>query len=194
MNFQWPEGATPIDADEAEALIPSLSTQAELNEFEAHNILQAQMWARTSRSIKSKLLSEQVLRQLHREMFRHTWKWAGTYRLTQKSIGCETWQIGTKLHEFLDDIVIWLEHQTYPPAEIAARFHHRLVWIHPFPNGNGRFARLATDLFCEQQGWPVPTWGSANLNAIGDVRKAYIAALQAADKHDFAPLIDQMGQ
>ena len=77
-----------------------------------------------------------------------------------------------------------------PPDEIAARFHHRLVQIHGFPNGNGRHARVATDLLLKRIGQKPFTWGSANLVGDGDVRERYIAAIRAADNHDIGPLVE----
>jgi Fic family protein len=73
--------------------------------------------------------------------------------------------------------------------ELAVRFHHRLVSIHPFANGNGRWSRMAGDLLAVQRGARRFTWGRANLQNIGDVRRAYIDALRAADKHDPRPPI-----
>jgi Fic family protein len=69
------------------------------------------------------------------------------------------------------------------------RFHHPLVFVHPFPNGNGRWSRLAADLMAVQQGGPCFTWGSTSLQAPDDVRRAYIDALHAADDHDLSPLV-----
>jgi len=188
MIFDLPEGATPIDVDEAQGLIPAIATQAELNEFEAANIVEGEVWARRSRKIRSSLLDQDTLRLLHKRMFGETWIWAGRYRTTQKNIGVAAWQIGTSLRTLTDDLKIWIEYATYPPVEIAARVHHRLVWIHPFVNGNGRFARLATDLLCEQRHWPVPTWGSTSLVKQSQTRRDYIHALQMADSSDYAPL------
>ncbi|MBS1717813.1 MAG: mobile mystery protein B [Armatimonadetes bacterium] len=189
IDFSWPDGATPIDPEDLAGLIPSITTQAELNEFEARNILEAIIWAESSRKIKQSLLDQSTLRLLHARMFGRTWKWAGKYRQTQKNIGCESWQIPTMMKTLEEDAKTWLQLQTYSPDEIKARFHHRLVWIHPFVNGNGRFARLATDLLCEQQGWPLSAWGSSDLVQPGEARAAYITALRAADGHDFALLI-----
>jgi len=188
MKLDWPEGATPIDADEAQGLIPALATQAELNDFEASNIMEGESWARRSRKVKASLLEQGTLRLLHKQMFGDTWYWAGKYRTTQKNIGCAAWQISTCMINLEGDVKTWLEQGTYPPEEIAARFHHRLVWIHPFVNGNGRFARLATDLLCGRQSWRVPTWGSTNLVRQSQTRHDYVHALQMADAGDFAPL------
>lgn len=77
----------------------------------------------------------------------------------------------------------------YPPDKIAVRFHHRLVFIHPFPNGNGRHARLMADLLVERLGQPRFTWGSRSLIDASETRQRYIAALQAADASDYAPLL-----
>ncbi len=189
IAFQRSEGATPIDLDEAQGLIPNLSTQVELNEFELLNIAEAVRWAAKNRQIRTELLAAETLRRLHREMFGKTWRWAGSYRLTQKTIGVEAYRISSEVKYLLDDVKYWIENSTYEPVEIAARFHHRLVLIHAFPNGNGRHARLATDLLCEQLGWPKSTWGASDLVEIGPARTRYLQALRVADTHDLAPLI-----
>ncbi len=191
MNAEQHNGATPIDPNEAEGLIPSLSTQAELNEFEASNMDFAKIWANKSTKIKRNLLDQQTLKLLHNRMFGKTWRWAGSYRRTQKSIGCDAWNIAAELKSLLDDVDVWLKSKAYTPNEIAARFHHRLVLIHPFPNGNGRFARLATDLLCQQQGWKVSAWGHSNLIA-GAARTEYISSLRAADSSNYESLISFM--
>lgn len=189
IEFEYPEGATPIDPEEADGLIPSLSTQRELNEFEALNITEAVHWADKSTKIKRNLLEADTLRLLHKNMFGMTWKWAGSYRSTQKNIGCEAWRISSEMKMLLDDVEFWLNNGTYQSDEIAARFHHRLVFIHAYANGNGRHARLATDLLCKQMGVPLPTWGSSDLVSAGSVRSAYLESLRAADRGDFEPLI-----
>jgi len=186
MRFEQPPGSTPIDLDEAAGLIPGLSLQSELNEFEADNIFRALLWARRRRLVPT---TPDSLRLLHRRMFDRTWRWAGEFRLTQKSIGVEAFRIPSELRILCDDLAYWLANGTYPPDELLARFHHRLVYIHPFANGNGRHARLAADLLAVSQNWPPPTWGSADLNRTGNSREAYIAALRAADAHDLGPLV-----
>jgi Fic-DOC domain mobile mystery protein B len=93
------------------------------------------------------------------------------------------------LHQVLDDVRYWIEHNSYPPDEIAVRFHHRLVSVHPFPNGNGRWSRLAADVLIIQLKGKRFTWGDADLRSAGEARTAYIAALRAADGHDLGPLV-----
>jgi len=185
-------GLTPIDPDESEGLIPSIAVQSELNAFEAQGILSATLWASGNKRFLRTLLTDSGLRELHRRMFRSVWKWAGTYRKTQKSIGVESYRISTEVRNLVSDTQTWIDHRSYEPPEIAARFHHRLVEIHPFPNGNGRHARLATDLLCEREGWPLSLWGASDLVQPSEVRRAYIEALRAADRRDYGPLIDFM--
>jgi Fic-DOC domain mobile mystery protein B len=182
------DGSTPLTPEERDALIPSYITQRrELNEAEQIGIADADRWAFSRRR---DVLSEEFLCQLHRRMFANVWKWAGQFRTTPRNIGVETWQIGPMLRELLDDVRYWIEHQTFGPDEIAVRFHHRLVFIHPFPNGNGRLSRMAADLLIVQLGGKRLTWGSGNLVAIAELRKRYINALRQADDHVIEPLID----
>jgi Fic-DOC domain mobile mystery protein B len=192
VRFDDPPGATPIDPEEASALIPSLSTQEELNEFEELNILEAVRWSRSSLKLERELLTFGGLQLLHKRMFDRTLKWAGQFRLTQKSIGVEAYRIVPELHGLTEDCKVWLTVGSYPPDEIAARFHHRLVWIHPFPNGNGRHARLATDLLTRYKHWRPFTWGSGNIARESGTRRAYIDSLRRADSGDIEPLMEFM--
>jgi Fic-DOC domain mobile mystery protein B len=187
FEIHHPPGATPLDADERASLMPGhIATQGELNEWEQLNILHGEGWARSQRR---EILDEQFLRRLHREMFGETWRWAGRFRTSDKNIGVDWLRIGVEVKNLLDDIRFQVELGTMPPDEIAVRFHHRLVAIHPFPNGNGRHARLMADLLAERLGRPRFTWGGANLIDANATRQRYIAALRAADGRDIAPLL-----
>jgi Fic-DOC domain mobile mystery protein B len=181
------DASTPLTAEEREGLIPSYITlRGELNEAEQANILEGDAWAF---SRKRNVLDESFLSTLHKRMYGNVWRWAGTYRKSQKNIGIEFHKIPTELRKLLDDCRYWVENNTYSPDEIAARFHHRLVWIHCYPNGNGRHARLAADLLLTAFGSKRFSWGSANLIDAGATRAAYVAALRNADNHDYAPLL-----
>jgi len=187
VNLEYPPGATPLDADELASLIPGhITTQGELNEWEQLNIVQGESWARKQRK---EILNDAFLRELHRQMFGETWKWAGEFRRSDKNIGVDWLKIGVELRKLLDDVRYQVEHGSFPADEIAVRFHHRLVFIHPFPNGNGRHARLMADLLVERLGQKRFSWGRHNLVEAGETRQAYIAALQAADGRNYAPLI-----
>ena len=182
-----PAGATSLDADELASLIPShVATQGELNEWEQLNIVQGELWARKQRK---DVLNEGFVRLLHKRMFGQTWKWAGEFRRSDKNIGVDWRNIGMNRKNLLDDVRYQVEHGSLPADEIAIRFHHRLVAIHPFPNGNGRHARTRADLVVERLGQPRFSWGSHSLTDAGEARQRYIAALQSADAHDIAPLL-----
>ena len=181
------DGNTPLTAEERDALIPSyISLRHELNEVEQIGITEAEQWA-FSRS--RDVLSEAFLKSLHHRMFGQVWRWAGQFRVSARNIGIDHWLITTELRQLLNDVRYWVEHVTYPPDEIAVRFHHRLVFIHPFPNGNGRHARLAADLLITRLGGARFTWGRTSLIEPGEARRRYIDALRAADEHDIGPLL-----
>jgi Fic-DOC domain mobile mystery protein B len=182
-----PDDATPLTPEEREGLIPShVTLRRELNELEQQNILEADAWVFAR---KRDPINEAFVRSLHRHMFGDVWRWTGTYRTSNKNIGVGGDQIQLRLYEALDNVRYWIEHKTFPPDEIAVRFHHALVFIHPFPNGNGRWSRLMADILAVRLGQPRFTWGSSGLRAADKTRQAYIEALKAADNHDFTVLI-----
>lgn len=190
--FQEPKDATPLEPQEREGLLQTWIThRRDLNEAEEENIVEGAAWARGRRRLPlERMLSEDFMRTLHKRMFGDVWQWAGTFRTTERNIGVQAYRIGTELARLLSDIRYWIEHKTFPPDEIAIRFHHRLVAIHPFPNGNGRQARLAADLLIERLGGDPFTWGSGSLANVGELRRRYIAELRAADNHEVAPLLE----
>jgi Fic-DOC domain mobile mystery protein B len=180
------DASTPLSPEEREGLIPSYITlRGELNEAEQANILAADAWAF---SRKRDVLDAGFLNTLHKRMYGDVWRWAGTYRKSQKTIGIEFYRIPTELRKLLDDCRYWVKNNTYPPDEIGARLHHRLVSIHCYPNGNGRHARLAADLLLTALGRERFSWGSTNLIDTGATRAAYVAALRTADNHDYTLL------
>ena len=174
--------------DEKRGLIPSISTQRELHEFEFSNSMSARDWALSLRRLnKAEILNVSYLLELHRRMFNATWRWAGHFRTTEKNIGVEPHRIGPDVASLLGDTQDWIETRVYPADEIALRFHHRLVGIHPFPNGNGRHARLAADILALKQGRPAFPWGSGTAEP-ANVRQAYLGALRRADNQDYQAL------
>ena len=184
--FDEPEGATPIDADEASELLPAhIQTREELNVWEQENILAAAKWADSTRK---DALAEDFIRELHRRMFAETWGWAGQYRRSDKNIGVHWATIPAEVRNLVDDGRFWLDHGVYAIDEAALRLHHRLVKTHPFPNGNGRHARLWCDTLLHQNGRPEFRWSTGDLDQAGDDRLAYIRALRAADDHNYEPL------
>ncbi len=188
MRFEYAPGATPIDLDEAAGLIPGhLTVQRELNEYEEANILEATEWLFARR--RGDPLDERFIHTVHRRMFNQTWRWAGKPRRTDKNLGVTWFQIPEQLRQMLGDVRAQIEHRAYPPAEIAARYHHRLVAVHVFPNGNGRHARLMADLLLTDVAGQRFEWGRGSLITPTQLRARYIAALQAADAGDYRPLL-----
>lgn len=183
------EASTPLTPDERAALIPSyVALRSELNEIEQIGIDRAGDWAFSRR--RGDVLDEDFLCALHKRMFGEVWAWAGEFsKETGRNIGLDTWEIGPALRQLLGDVRYWIDHKSFPPDEIATRFHHRLVLIHPFPNGNGRLSRMAADLLIVQLGGQRFSWGRGNLVAISDLRKRYVDALRAADGQVIEPLL-----
>lgn len=185
--FEADDASTPLTLEERDGLIPAYITlRRELNEAEQANILEAEQWAFGR---NADVVSEAFLKTLHKRMFGRVWRWAGSFRQSPRNIGIEPYLIPIEVRQLLDDCRYWIEQNTYPPDEIAARFHHRLVAIHPFPNGNGRHARLAADLLVVDLGQPRFSWGRGSLIDASATRQAYVAALRAADGRDVGPLL-----
>lgn len=182
------EANTSLTVEEREQMIPTaIGNRAELNEAEQINITKAMR--RLARTRTPDVLNDAFWRDLHRRMFGDVWKWAGRYRTSPRNIGIEAYLIVPRMRELLDDLGYWIDNGTYDPDEIAARFSHRIVSIHPFANGNGRHSRIAADIVVNLLGKPRFTWGRVSLVDDGIARKTYIAALQAADRTDIQPLL-----
>ncbi len=182
LNLNRAPGSTPLDQEDIDQMIPSLSTQGELNQFEEANITEANAWALNSRVLKNQEpLTEPYVRELHKRMFNQTWKWAGKYRAKELNIGVPHHEIQNQIPALLGDTRYWIDNKTFDMDEIAIRVHHRMVWIHPFRNGNGRHARLLADVIAVKSGREQFTWGSIALAAAGPGRAEYIRCLKVAD-------------
>jgi len=186
LNQKYSDGNTPIRPDEAEQLVPSISTIGELNEYEALNILQARKWAFDSRTMRSTdPLEEPYVRELHHRMFDNVWKWAGNYRQTERNVGCDPNEIVQRIPQLLANTRYWLENKTFSTDEALLRFHHQLTRIHPFANGNGRHARMIADVVAVNYGRTEFSWGAGkDLVAQGDARTRYLAALRTLDANE----------
>ncbi len=89
MRLIYPPGATPLDPNEIEGLLPNIGLQSELNAREEDNILRARRWALSprNRALKSGVISPENLCLLHKKMFEEVWRWAGQFRRTEKTSG-----------------------------------------------------------------------------------------------------------
>ncbi len=187
--FEADDNSTPLTAEEKDGLkLKWITLRSELNEAEARNIAQAQVWLMSNKN--KDFCSDTFLRELHKKMFGDVWKWAGTYRTSERNIGVAPYQIPMKLMQLFDDVNFWIENKTYSNREIAVRLHHKLVQIHPFPNGNGRVSRLMADLVLEKLEGTKLYWGNTNLVNVSEIRSTYIAALRKADAGDYSDLLE----
>ena len=192
--MDYPDGATPLDPDEMEGLrFKHIATRGELDQLEQANIVEGMNWLRKQKT--PDVLTEAFVRDLHKQLFGQVWKWAGSFRNTEKNIGIDPRQVAIQLRQLLDDAQYWIDNDTYPAKELAARFHHKLVYIHLFPNGNGRHARIMADaILTKLMAEPVIDWaGGYRLEQMNERRDQYIAALRAADGHNFDDLFNFVG-
>lgn len=187
------DGSTPLDHDELAGLkFKHITTRGQLDELEQANIVQGMLW--TKKHSQGDILTIGFALDLHKALFDKVWTWAGVFRLTDKNIGIEPLYISVSLRNLLDDLTAWIEFETYPPIESVLRFHHQLVKIHPFPNGNGRFSRIYADLIAEKYFSIEPiNWGGRDLDKVTQTRKDYINALRAADVGDLSLLFNLYG-
>lgn len=191
-ELEYIKGQTPIDEGEKEELkIKTISTWGELDEFEQANVEIALEWSLKTNPTYEKILTVGFLKEVHRRMFSEVWGWAGKFRKTNKNIGVDKYQIELELTKLIEDCAFWVANKTYSEDEIALRFKHRLVKIHPFPNGNGRHSRLCADILISK-GFKkeIFTWGSKNLAAQSETRRIYLNAIYEADNGDVKPLLE----
>ena len=190
-----PAGATPLTGAERQGLLLPVLTRAELNLAEAENISAAMSWLFLSRRRvrPESVTGEEWLQRLHRRMYGQVWAWAGRYRTEDRNLGVPYWQIRMNMRDIVRDARAWLADATrarYDNDECAIRFGYRLVAVHPFPNGSGRWSRLASDALIVALGGTRFSWGGNALTEPGRLRRDYISALRTADSAgDLRPLI-----
>lgn len=186
------ENATPLGPDDRlELKLSDITFRHELNEAEFDNIAKGELWAQRSRV---DILTVDFANELHRRMYGEVWGWAGRYSREQnRRIGVDFHLIPIELRNALNDAKAWCEHTSYAIDEIGVRLHWRLVTIHPYPNGNGRWSRLMADLLVRRLGRERFTWGSGGqlqaLSKATEIRERYLAALRKADNQVFEDLI-----
>ena len=192
LDLGYTDGQTPLDEDEKEGLlIPTITTRGELDEFEQLGVEKANEWLLGKSLSINKILTGDFVKDLHKRMFADIWQWAGEFRKSDKNIGVDKFVIGIELKNLLDDCNYWIENKVFEEDEIAVRLSHRMVFIHPFANGNGRHSRLMADILISKAfNKPYFTWGSMSLTKKGEARTKYLESLKAADQNNYKPLID----
>jgi Fic-DOC domain mobile mystery protein B len=192
LDIEYIKGQTPIDEEEKDELkIKTISTRGELDEFEQANIEKAIEWSLKANLTLEKILTIEFIKDVHRRMFNEVWGWAGNFRKTDKNIGVDKFIIPQELRKLIDDCKYWIENKTYPDDEIAIRFKHRLVKIHPFPNGNGRHSRICADILISKGlKKEIFSWGGKKLTDRSETRDKYLEAIYKADGENIHPLIE----
>ena len=141
---------------------------------------------------KNQTFSETLVRTLHQLVTKDTEKeWAGRYRESNVIIGGadhtppDALEVPSQMKNLMD----WLKanKKSLHVIELAALFHHRLVYIHPFLDGNGRTARLAMNLLLMRAGYPLVV-------ILKNDRKKYYRVLSSADKGNPKPLVQFVAQ
>lgn len=191
-NFIDRDGATPLDHNQIKGIrFSHLTTMGELDEIEDDNIQKGLEWL--NRQTTEDYLSSQFLCKLHEKLFGDVWKWAGKFRTIEVNISSyRAFDVAPQLLNFFEDVKLWISGGKMSWDEISAETHHRLVSIHPFPNGNGRTTRIYTEYVQRRNNRPITSWKASLTDDPRMRRSAYIAALKAADKGDFTLLIDFM--
>lgn len=181
------DGQTPLN--DYSGLLIDIVTRAELHAVEFDNISQATAkYLLAVPSIHRAPFTYEWFLQLHREMFGKVWNWAGELRRTNLNIGVDKLRITESLKLVEKDYHAWRTARM-DNDELIARLHHRLVAIHPFQNGNGRWARLAVNIHQRQHDWPLIRWPTQEIIRQTDVREEYMRALKEADDGDVTPLM-----
>lgn len=185
-QIKIPKGGTPLD-DISGLKLKNVHTREELYgaEFDACSDATVDY---LSGKKKIKEWTRLALIKLHQNMFGKIWAWAGKKRTSETNIGVPPHQIDEQAYRFFDDLRFW-ESQGMNPVEIAVRIHHRLVWIHPFPNGNGRWARLAANIYLHQKTKNLFRWPELAISQETQFRNRYLQALKEADQLHFGPLL-----
>jgi len=182
-------GETPID--DISGLKPKgVTTRAQLNDVEARNIRKAVMrYLLVKPTRRQAPFTLDWCYKLHRQMFGDVWRWAGQKRTTGLNLGVPTHQIDVELKALMDDLAYWRKTGELDIIEQVTRLHHRAVVIHPFLNGNGRWSRLLANIFLKQTAGKITLWPEETVGNTSIIRDEYLAAMRAADKGNYEPLM-----
>ena len=188
MNWftKQPPGSTPIP-DVSGLKVEGITLMSELNEYEAANIKEAIAKYLVFR-IKRKGFAFDFFFSLtlHEERLGNVWEWAGKTRQVNLNMGCEWYLVEQQLYALFQDLPCWKDD---PWLAQAAMLHHRAVSIHPFMNGNGRWARLLANIWLRVNRQPFTVWPGEVTGGESEIRDEYIAAMKEADDGNNEPLI-----
>ena len=166
-----------------------------MDEAESLNIINAVEWLERGRL--PDLFTVEFYQELHSRMYDQVWSWAGTLRSptgARPNIGVAPERVPMELGRVaMEYYKEWAARDAEKLVPFIARYHHALVSVHPFDNGNGRWSRLCCDAVTEHLGKASPiVWATDTLIRNSEERTAYIAALQQADTGNYQLLIDYL--
>jgi len=141
---------------------------------------------------KQNTISEKLIRSIHQIVVQETEKeQAGKYRDANVFImgAKHTPPDAFEISRLMNNLIIWLKqnNKKISTVELAALFHHKLVQIHPFLDGNGRTARLIMNLILMKDAYPLTI-------ILKNDRKKYYGVLAKADAGDYTPLVNFIAQ
>jgi len=177
------EGQTPLD--DISGLLVDVKSRQDLNDLEfKNNSAASRTYLLKNLTSKSAPFTYKWLQKIHKDMFGKVWRWAGVPRNSDLNIGVPKEKIGAEIHQLFYDLGQW-EERKEQPLEIAVKIHHRLAFIHPFANGNGRWARMVANLYLHKEKLPIVQWPVEQKI----FRPQYLKALKAADNGDYEPFL-----
>lgn len=191
-----PEGATAGD-DLSGLLLLNLTTKGDLDAAELQAVSRAYdkyIFRARRKKPGTSWLTEAFIRETHRTLLGDIWEWAGKYRTSTTNIGIHWPLVPEQVKCLCEDFSFWDSRESSMPVlEVAARLQNRLTRIHPFKNGNGRHARLMSDIFFYSRRHPLPRWPQLQLMSQGEaLRQRYIASMRKADEEDYGELMKFM--
>ena len=182
-------GQTPL-ADISGLKCKGVTTREQLNAVEFANTAKAiEKYLARRPTRRTAPFDRRWMIRLHVEMFGDVWKWAGELRKRDLNIGVPWHRVEADLESLAGDLEYWHRDKQGDLLEQSVSLHHRAVHIHPFTDGNGRWARLLANVWLKQHKGAIVVWPEAELwQEASGIRGAYIAAVKAADEHDLGPL------
>lgn len=128
------------------------------------------------------VFDSRLILDLHHIVFGNLYLWAGKWRNVVTNIGIDVGKIPYAIAEYADHVNYMKNAAMDREGLVNCLFytHHRYTQIHPFNNGNGRTARLITDLVANMNGYQNI---QLYVRDAGAERENYKAALKAADQH-----------
>jgi Fic-DOC domain mobile mystery protein B len=191
MMTKWEilPGETPLD-DTSSLKLKDVRTRKQLALAEAENVLKTTvkyLAAKPSRRLAPFDLNWFL--KLHAEMFGDVWEWAGKARQIDLNMGVVWHQVESELQNLTNDLEYW--EKNWPDiVEQSVHLHHRAVYIHPFMNGNGRWARMLANIWLRLHDCELTLWPEQTIGAVSSIRDEYLKAIRAADAGGMMPLLE----